>query len=141
MKYIYTKRDESGMVTAFVVVMTMALLLMAGLVFDGGMGIAAKRRAINEAEAAARSGAQALDVSAYRSTGISTLDAEGARRAAQSYIDATGDTGEIVIEGDRITVTVHHQRSTSILGIAGVGTMTVSGTGSATGVRRVEGPQ
>src|SRR3546814_5744105 len=46
--------NERGSVTAFVVIMTSALLAMAGLVIDGGYALAAHRRAFNEAEAAAR---------------------------------------------------------------------------------------
>ena len=46
--------------TAFVVTLAAALILLAGLVLDGGLVLAAKRRAINEAEAAARAGAQQI---------------------------------------------------------------------------------
>jgi len=61
-------KDE-GMVTAFVVVFTLALLFMAGLVLDGGLTLAAKVQAIDEAQAAARAGAQAVDIPTYRATG------------------------------------------------------------------------
>ena len=50
--------DERGQVTAFVVVIIVALLAMAGLVIDGGSALAAKRRAINEADSAARAPVQ-----------------------------------------------------------------------------------
>ena len=66
--------EEDGMVTAFVVVFTLALLLMAGLVLDGGLTLAAKVQAIEEAQAAARAGAQAIDIPTYRATGQITLD-------------------------------------------------------------------
>ncbi len=65
---------ESGMVTAFVVVFTMALIAMAGLVLDGGLALSAKVQAIDDAQAAARAGAQAIDIPLYRSTGHITLD-------------------------------------------------------------------
>src|SRR3546814_19242956 len=52
--------NERGSVTAFVVIMTSALLAMAGMVIDGGYGLAAQRGAFTEAEAAARAGAQAV---------------------------------------------------------------------------------
>jgi len=54
--------SESGMVTAFVVVFTLALLVMAGLVLDGGLALSAKVQAIDDAQAAARAGAQAIDI-------------------------------------------------------------------------------
>ena len=66
--------DESGMVTAFVVIFTLALLAMAGLVLDGGLALAAKVQAIDDAQAAARAGAQAIDIPLYRATGQVTLD-------------------------------------------------------------------
>src|SRR3546814_2863091 len=62
--------NERGSVTAFVVIMTSALLAMAGLVIDGGYALAAHRRAFNEAEAAARAGAQAVDLDTLRATEI-----------------------------------------------------------------------
>ena len=65
---------EAGMVTAFVVILTLALLAMAGLVTDGGLALAAKVRAIDDAQAAARAGAQAIDIPLYRQTGQITLD-------------------------------------------------------------------
>ena len=40
---------EDGTVTAFVVVFTAALILFAGLVIDGGLTLAARVQAINEA--------------------------------------------------------------------------------------------
>ena len=66
--------EEAGMVTAFVVIFTFALLVMAGLVLDGGLALAAKVQAIDAAQAAARAGAQAIDIPTYRATGQITLD-------------------------------------------------------------------
>lgn len=135
------RRNESGQVTAFVVTMMSSLLLLGGLVFDGGNTLAAKRQAINEAEAAARAGAQALDASAYRSTGAVTLDPVAARQAATAYLSATGDSGAVQIQGDEVRVTVTRSEPTSILSIAGIHQFTVTGTGVAHAVRGVEVPE
>ena len=51
-----TRRDEEGTVTVFVVGFMLALLLVAGLVIDGGNVLAARREAANVAESAARAG-------------------------------------------------------------------------------------
>ena len=67
-------RDERGRVTAFVVVITTACLLFAGLVLDGGLALAAKTKAIGQAQEAARAGAQALDLATYRANGKARLD-------------------------------------------------------------------
>jgi hypothetical protein len=57
---------EQGVITAFVVVIGVALMLFAGLVYDGGMALRAKVDAVDEASAAARAGAQQLDLTALR---------------------------------------------------------------------------
>ena len=58
--------DEAGSVTAMVAIFAVALLLLAGLVYDGGMILASKRRAINTAEQAARAGAQEVSIASVR---------------------------------------------------------------------------
>jgi hypothetical protein len=131
------KLDERGQVTAFIVVMVGALMLVAGLVIDGGLGLAAEVRATDEAQSAARAGAQAIDLAAYRQSGSVTLDPTAASQAAESYLAATGDSGHVAVAGDVITVTVRVVQPTQILGIVGLHTLTVSGTASATAVRGI----
>ncbi len=133
--------DEDGMVTAFVVIFVMALMLMAGLVIDGGMVLAAKRNAVNEAEGAARAGAQAVDVGRYRQSGVVVLNADQARRAAQSYIDATGHTGTVAVIGDQVNVTITQDEPARVLSIAGLTSFTVHGAGTARAVRGIEVPE
>ena len=48
-------RDE-GQITAFVVVMMAALILLAGLVLDGGLTLAARERALGQAQQAGEDG-------------------------------------------------------------------------------------
>ena len=115
--------DEAGMVTAFVVIFTLALLAMAGLVLDGGLALAAKVQAIDDAQAAARAGAQAIDIPLYRTTGQITLNPQAAVADAERYLAASGHTG---------TVTVSVTQPTQILSIVGIDSIGVSGTGSAT---------
>ena len=124
--------DEEGMVTAFVVVFTLALLAMAGLVLDGGLALAAKVHAIDDAQAAARAGAQAIDVPLYRSTGTITLDPAQAVADAQGFLAAAGEHGTVSVAGETVTVNVTITQPTQILSVVGVDQLTVSGTGSAT---------
>ena len=123
---------ESGMVTAFVVVFTLALLVMAGLVLDGGLALSAKVQAIDDAQAAARAGAQAIDVPLYRSTGQITLDVTQATADAESYLAQSGHTGTVTVSGDQVSVTVTIGQPTQLLSLAGIGHITVTGAGSAT---------
>ncbi len=124
--------DEAGMVTAFVVVFTLALVVMAGLVLDGGLALAAKVQAIDDAQAAARAGAQAIDIPLYRSTGQITLDPAQATTDAERYLAQSGHAGTVTVNGEQVTVTVTINQPTQILSLAGIGHLTVSGTGTAT---------
>ena len=130
--------EQSGQVTTFVVVFAVTALFVAGLVFDGGYVLAARRRAINEAEAAARVGADALVVDSYRSTGGVQLDPALAMAAAQGYLAQTGHRGTVRVFGDRVVVDVSFAQPLQILGVAGIGSMSVNGTGEARAVRGVE---
>ena len=134
-------RGEEGTVTAFVVVFAFALVLLAGLVIDGGLAFAAKVQAIDEAQAAARAGAQAIDIPLFRSTGEVVLDPAAATQAAESYLAASAHTGTVRVHGDQVTVTVSITQPMQVLSIAGLGHLTVTGTGSAVAEHGVLAPQ
>lgn len=55
-------REEQGSITPFVVIISLAILLLAALVVDGGRQLNAKGRAVAYAQEATRAGAQAIDV-------------------------------------------------------------------------------
>lgn len=55
-------RDESGSITPFVVIVSLGILMLAGLVIDGGRQLNAKGIAVAYAQEAARAGSQAVDV-------------------------------------------------------------------------------
>jgi hypothetical protein len=129
--------DDRGQVTAFVVVMVMALILCAGLVIDGGLTLAAKVRATDEAQSAARAGAEEIDLAAYRQSGAVVLDPTRASASAEQYLASTGDHGQVAVAGDTVTVTVEATQPTQILGIAGLHSFTVSATANASAVRGI----
>lgn len=132
------RRDQAGQVTAFVVVFAVALVLVAGLVLDGGYVLAAKRRAMNEAEAAARAGAATSGLSGYRASGPVRLDPARAEAAARAYLAQTGHGGDVAVAGDRVVVTVRFDQPLQILGLGGLGAQSVTGRGEARAVRGVE---
>jgi hypothetical protein len=125
-------RDERGVVTAFVIVLTTALILVAGLVLDGGYTVAARREAIDEADGAARAAAQALAVSTRG--GTIALDAGRAQAAVDAFLAPTGHAGEATVQGDAVTVTVSFSRRMLILGVGGLVSARVTGRGSARAV-------
>jgi hypothetical protein len=124
-------RADEGRVTAFVVVLTIGILALAGLTLDGGLALSAKVKANGQAEAAARAGAQAIDLAAYRSTGTLQLVPVQAVADAQSYLATVGASGTVTISGDSVTVTVTASQTTQLLGMVGISSLTVHGTGSA----------
>lgn len=135
------RRGENGTVTAFVVVFTAVLILFAGLVIDGGLTLAARVQAINEAQSAARAGAQAIDLATYRATGELTLNADQARQAALAFLASTGHDGTVEIRGDEVDVSVRITQPMQILGIGGIASLTVTGHGSARPEHGVEAPE
>lgn len=133
-------RGEDGSVTAFVVIFVAALILLAGLVIDGGLALAARVRAINEAQAAARAGAQAIDLGSYRAGEPLALDPEQARQAARAYLAATGHDGSVSVHGNEVEVTVRITQPMQILGLGGIASLTVTGHGAARPRHGVEAP-
>jgi Putative Flp pilus-assembly TadE/G-like len=134
------QRDEIGQVTAFVVIMVTALIFVAGLVIDGGLTLAAKVRATDEAQSASRAGAEQINLAIYRATGTIELDPTEATSAAERYLAVTGDQGHVAVIGDTVTVTVIATQPTQILGIAGLRSLTVTASASARAIRGISEP-
>jgi hypothetical protein len=118
-------------VTAFLVVLTIGILALAGLTLDGGLALSAKVKANGQAEAAARAGAQAIDLTAYRNTGTLQLVPAQAVADAHSYLATVGASGTVTVSGDTVTVTITTSQGTQLLGMVGISSLTVHGQGSA----------
>lgn len=132
--------DERGALSAFVVVLTTTLVLVAGLVLDGGRMLAARREVQDVAQNAARAGAQAVDVAAVRG-GLTSLDAARAVDAADAYLARVGHAGSARVAGDAVEVTVTDTVPMLLLNIAGVQPRTVSAVEQARIVQGVQGPE
>jgi hypothetical protein len=137
--------SDGGQVTAFTVIMVAALIMFAGLVLDGGLALAANVRALNEAQEAARSGAQALDLATFRATGNVVLDPAEAVASARQYLAATGNPDApsvpVTVAGDQVTVTVTRTQRMQILRVVGVQQITVDATATARAAHGVETPE
>ncbi|GAA1895058.1 TadE/TadG family type IV pilus assembly protein [Streptantibioticus ferralitis] len=133
--------DDGGQVTAFLVIIVVAVIMFAGLVLDGGLALAAKVRAIGEAQEAARAGAQALDLAAYRAHGTVRLVPHQARALASRFLASTGDTGTVTATANTVTVTVTAHQHPQLLGLLGIGSLTVTGSGTAHPVHGIDAPQ
>lgn len=132
---------DEGRVTAFVVVLTVAILGLAGLTLDGGLALATKVKAHDQAEAAARAGAQALDLTAYRATHTLRLLPADAVTDAQRYLSTVDATGSVSVAGNTVTVTVTATQRTQLLGLIGIESLTVHSQASASPERGVLAPE
>jgi Putative Flp pilus-assembly TadE/G-like len=130
---------DSGSITAFVVVMATALVLLAGLVLDGGLTLAARERALNLAQEAARAGAQGIDLAVYRQTGNLVLSPAMADADAEQYLASTGTQGAVLVTGNTVTVTVTITQRMQILDAAGLFAVTVHASASAVPDRGILG--
>lgn len=123
-------KEGQGSISAFVALFLVALMVMLGLVVDGGREMSADQAAQAEAEQAARAGAGALTVGGLRS-GLIELDQQEAISDAVEFTVQSGHPGTAEVEGDVVTVRVDYSIPTSVLGIVGVSSLPVSATASA----------
>ena len=125
------REAERGAIGVFLAVLAPGLLLIVGLAVDGGAKVAATQRANAIADEAARAGGQALDVSAAL-TGQVRVDPAAAVAAAQDYLSRTGVQGTVtVVDSDTLQVSTTISEPTTFLGLIGIQTMTVEGSGTA----------
>ena len=128
--------DQQGSITAFVVLLLVALVALMGLVVDGGSAFTARQAAADEAEQAARAGAGALSVDALRS-GSLQVDPPAAVAAAEAFAEAAGHPATASVSDSVVTVYIRYRIPTEVLGIVGISTLPVSATASATDVQGV----
>ena len=134
-------RADNGQVTAFVVALMTGLLALAGIGLDGGLALAAKIRAVGQAEAAARAGAQEVDLGVYRDTGHLVLLPARAVQAAEAQLADSDADGEVTVAGGVVVVRVTATHTTRLLRLAGVGELTVHGEARALPQGGVSGPE
>lgn len=96
------------------------LLMVLGLVVDGGTKASSADRGNRIAMEAARAGAQVLTV------GSGSVD-----EAVQAYLAVEGVTGTSTVAGDRVDVTVRFSAPTKILSMIGINEIHASGEGFA----------
>lgn len=130
----WVRRDD-GTVTAYTVIVTLAVLAFAGLVLDAGLAVSTKVNAVSVAQSSARAGARELDVAYLRSTGVIRLDPVMARTSAQGWLDRSGLSGTVTVTGDEVAVTVTTSRDTQLLQLVGIGSIPVGATATATAVQ------
>jgi Flp pilus assembly protein TadG len=124
---------DRGSISLYFAIVTLAALVMAGLVVDGGAALATREHAADLATQAARAGASALTATSLRGlpTGLQA-DPAAATRAADQVLTDGGATGKVTVSGATVTVTAHVPRHTVILSAVGLDDISQSATASAT---------
>lgn len=125
---------ERGAATSFLVLAAPLLLLLGGLVHDGGQAINARAAAADDAEQAARAGADAVDVPRLRATGEVVLDPAAAAAAAAAYCGQRGYGGGDCTVGagpDEVVVTTRARVPSAVLSLVGVGEFSVEASAQA----------
>jgi hypothetical protein len=128
--------DDRGAMSSFVAVIALAMLMAAGLVLDGGRKVAALQRATHLADGAARAGAQAIDLDALRTTGELRVLPDQATTRATDYLASLGQTGQVSVSGESVTVTISLTVDPLLLPI---GAITVTATQTAAAVTEEPG--
>jgi len=116
-------RDEQGSATVFVIGFAIVLFLCAGLVIDGGLAINKRMRIADDAEQAARIGADSIDVNEFRRTETLVIDQQLARQRISGYMADLGYgsnefTADIGV--DRVGLQVRDTSKTYILNLFGI---------------------
>ncbi|WP_394426995.1 TadE/TadG family type IV pilus assembly protein [Streptomyces sp. SGAir0957] len=119
--------------SVFFALATVGLLMVMGLLVDGGGALNAANRATSLAQEAARTAGQQLDdAQAVQGTAI-IVDPDAAAGAARDYLanaHAQGDV-QIIDGGQRLSVTVTSEYHTYFAQLVGKSTITVNGTATA----------
>jgi Flp pilus assembly protein TadG len=117
----------------FLALSALAILMVMGLLVDGGGALNASNRATSLAQEAARAAGEQVDAAqAIQGTAI-TIDPDAARQAALDYLAAAHVQGDAQITnaGQALTVTVHDTYATHFASLLGVATIHVDGTARA----------
>lgn len=128
---------ESGSVSAFVAVVALAAIVVAGLVVDGGRVLSARREADDIAANAARAGAQAVREHDLRTGRRVRIDPVSGSAAVATFLDSTPASGVARIAGDTVIVEVELPVDMLLLGIAGVDRTVVRASRRARAVQGV----
>lgn len=134
------RRDERGGSVYTLALMTVtALMLLIGLVVDGGAKVSAATEAEAVAAAAARAGVNAAAASQLAGA---APDTAAAVRAARGYLDQAGVQGTVtLLGGGNLRVTTSLTRRTTFLSMIGINQVTGTGQAEASLVATGEQPR
>lgn len=127
-------RDDRGAASVFVIGLIVVLMVVAGLVVDGGRAINARAALSDDAEQAARAGANRLDLVTLRDTGDVRIDPDAAEAAARDFLLVRGYTNDEIgtdADAERVRVQLEQDVPTQLLSLILINTFHVSGGATA----------
>lgn len=126
------QHPDQGWAAMWMVISFTGLMVVAGLVLDGGQALAARGEAASAARQAARAGADAMSLESLRLHGVTLVDPEIGRRAAMDSLQAAGAVGEVTVTAGVVEVRAQVTEEAILLKIVGITEM--RGTASETAV-------
>jgi Flp pilus assembly protein TadG len=127
------RRSQRGSATVFLLGFVAVLMVGAGLVVDGGLALNKRSQLTDDAEQAARSGANAIDIASLRNSGVLRVDPDQATAIATDFLSQRGYTNiSVVVTGNEVTTSAQATVDTAILSLVGINTFTVRGDATAT---------
>lgn len=136
-------QGETGAVSPFLAIATLALLMALGFADDiGGTAVTARQDATAYAGEAARTGGQAIHAGAAIQGGPATIDHAAAVTAARRYLHAAGVTGTVrFTDPATLIVEVTVTRRTVFLPLVGIDEVTATASATARIRRGVTGEE
>ncbi|MGW7433236.1 TadE/TadG family type IV pilus assembly protein [Streptomyces sp. NPDC054861] len=124
---------DRGSLSPFYALSAIAIIMIMGLLVDGGGALNATNKATGLAQEAARAAGQQLNVPAAVQGTEVTVDPDAAVAAAQDYLATQNVSGSVTVTdgGQRLEVTVHDTYNTYFAQFVGRSTIDVSGTAHA----------
>jgi Flp pilus assembly protein TadG len=133
-------RRDDGVAAVWVLLCVPVVAIAVGFVLDTSTAVYGWNTAHDQAAAAARAGAQQIDLDRYRRTGTIQLDPGAATQAAQAYLTTLGATGSATATVDTVTVVVTRTTPNQLLSLVGVDSFTEHATVTARPIHGVDGP-
>ena len=130
----HQEHPEAGAATVFLVTFAVVLVVMAGLVVDGGLAINARQRVADDVEQAARAGSANLDLALLRSTGAVQIEPGPAREAAENFLAGRNyPVGNVSVSADtgQVSVTAQIEQPTALLSLIFIDHFTIRAQGQA----------
>ena len=130
------EQPERGSVQLFLILTVVTLVVVVGLVVDGGGKVQLATDAQHVASSAARAATNAISADTVAGHALS-VDALLSTQVAEDYIENAGMTGTVSVDGATITVTTEAVYATRFVSLIGISTLTVTGTATAS---LIDGP-